>query len=117
MALKAFSRRGWSCVYCTTHSFRLLFRLLYGDVRIRVNREVWGNGERHYLAAMPGTSAHGIGPAVEHAIGQLVNDWGRRHPSKFRGGDACSSAAVFRVLIRAPVRARPHESAAREPLS
>jgi len=27
---------------------------------------------------MPGTSAHGIGPTVEHAIGQLVNDWGRQ---------------------------------------
>jgi hypothetical protein len=114
MALEAFSRRGWSCVYCTTHSFRLLFRLLYGDVRIRVNREVWGTVSP---ITSPRCLAHGIGPTVEHAIGQLVNDWGRRHPSKFRGGDACSSAAVFRVLIRAPVRARPHESAAREPLS
>jgi len=26
-------------------AFRLLFRLLYGEVRIRVTREVWGNGE------------------------------------------------------------------------
>ena len=39
---------------------RLLFRLLYGDVRIRVSREVWGNGEPYYLAAMPGTSATGL---------------------------------------------------------
>ena len=59
-------------------AFRLLFRLLYGEVRIRVTREVWGNGEPYYLAAMPSTSAHGIGPTVEHAIGQLVNDWGRQ---------------------------------------
>jgi hypothetical protein len=74
MALEAFSRRGWSCVYCTTHSFRLLFRLLYGDVRIRVNREVWGTVSP---ITSPRCLAHGIGPTVEHAIGQLVNDWGR----------------------------------------
>lgn len=61
-------------------AFRLLFRLLYAEVRIRVTREVWGNGEPYYLAAMPGTSAHGIGPTVEHAIGQLVNDWGKQLP-------------------------------------
>lgn len=31
-------------------AFRLLFRLLYGEFRIRVAREVWGNGEPYYLA-------------------------------------------------------------------
>ena len=56
---------------------RLLFRLMYGDVRIQVTREMWGTGEPYYFASMPGTAARGIGPTPEHAVGQLVADWGR----------------------------------------